>query len=68
MVPPIKTKPSHCFAINGDIFNPECIGIEEVIQKYEHAVKTCQFNGPTYFSEIINEINGRAEAMRITSS
>ena len=25
-------------------------------------------NGPTYFSEIISEINGRAEAMKVTKS
>ena len=27
VIPPINGRASHCFAMNGDIFNPECNGI-----------------------------------------
>jgi hypothetical protein len=27
IIPPINARPSHCFALNGDIFNPECDAI-----------------------------------------
>jgi hypothetical protein len=33
-IPPYNTTANHCFALNGDIFNPECDGIEGVIQAY----------------------------------
>jgi len=28
---PGEIKASHCFALNGDIYNPECMGVEGVI-------------------------------------
>jgi hypothetical protein len=31
---PGMTKVSHCFALNGDIFKPECNGIQGVEQAY----------------------------------
>jgi hypothetical protein len=36
-VPP-QAAASHCLAINGDIFNPECNGIEGVIDAYKRAL------------------------------
>ena len=38
MIPP-KPQATHCFALNGDIFNPRVNGLEEVKQNY---VKTLQ--------------------------
>jgi len=66
VVPPMKEKVSHCFALNGDIFNPECNGITGIIESYKKAVESCELSGPTYFEEIIEAINGRAEAMEIS--
>ena len=34
VVPPTQGRASHCFALNGDVFNPECDGIDGVIQAY----------------------------------
>ena len=65
IVPPNK-KVSHCFALNGDIFEPECNGIEGAIQAYKNAIRKTKLCGPTYFSEIISAINGRAEALEIS--
>jgi len=34
LVPPVTGRASHCFALNGDIFDPECNGIDGVIETY----------------------------------
>lgn len=66
LVPPTKGRASHCFALNGDIFDPECNGIDGVVQAYQRAIQNCNLYGPTYFSEILSAINGRAEAMEVS--
>lgn len=40
----------HCFALNGDIFNPECDGLEGVMEAYKHAIKSVNLYGPTHFA------------------
>jgi len=60
-------RPSHCFALNGDIFNPECNGMEEVEAAYHNAINRCRLYGPTHFSEILNTINGRCEANKVSA-
>lgn len=52
-VPPYLMKPSYCFAVNGDYFDPECDGIDGVIEAYKHAVTRVQLHGPTYFKHVI---------------
>ena len=42
--------------MNGDIFNPECDGIEGVIEAYENAIKNVKFYGPTHFSQVIKMV------------
>lgn len=37
-VPGIDNRASHCFAVNGDIFDPECDGIDGVLQAYQTAL------------------------------
>jgi hypothetical protein len=54
-------RPSYCFAVNGDIFDPECDGIDGVIDAYKHAVTKLQFHGPTYFRHIIKMLGDMAE-------
>ena len=66
VIPEQEKKVSHCFSLNGDIFNPECNGIDGVLEVYKKAINTCQLYGPTYFAEIISAINGRAEAMEVS--
>ena len=51
---------SHCFALNGDIFNPECNGIQGVLYSYYEAIKKCQLYGGTEFSSILQYVNGYA--------
>ena len=62
-IPPYNQRASHCFALNGDIFNPRVNGIEGVVQHYTHALRSCQLYGPTHFSEILKEQNAMAQAV-----
>lgn len=49
---------SHCFALNGDVFRPEVPGVQGVLQVYQHAIAQVALHGPTYFSPILNYVNG----------
>ena len=55
---------SHCFAVNGNIFDPECDGIDGVVEAYERAIKNVRLAGPTNFSPIIKIINEMTESMQ----
>ena len=69
----LDTRASHCFAVNGNILNPEVVGINGVIQSiyiyiyiylyiaYKKALGQVKLNGPTYFAEIVKYINDMAE-------
>jgi hypothetical protein len=46
----VSDKTSHCFALNGNIFNPECDGLEGVLDSYKKALNTVELHGPTNFS------------------
>jgi len=52
---------SHCFALNGNIFDPECEGVEGILHAYQNALKNVSLYGPTHFNEIISLINDMAE-------
>ena len=60
-IPPYSNKVEHCFAVNGDIFNPECDGMEGVIDAYKHAIHTVSLYGPTHFAPILDLINECSE-------
>ena len=61
-VPPYPNRASHCFALNGDIFNPRVNGIEEVKFHYHKALQSLNLYGPTHFSEILDEACNMAES------
>lgn len=52
--------------MNGDIFNPECDGIEGVIDAYKHAIRNVKLYGPTNFSEILKLVVDYTEAMEVS--
>ena len=60
-VPPTEHRASNCFAVNGDIFDPECDGIEGVIEAYKHALNIVKLYGPTHFSEVLKMIVDMAD-------
>jgi hypothetical protein len=56
-----KEGASHCFALNGNIFDPECDGLDGVLEAYKQAAKNIDFYGPTNFHEVIETVNNMAE-------
>ena len=40
---------SHCFAMNGDVSNPQVQGVEGVLKTYKETTPLVGFWGPTYF-------------------
>lgn len=59
-IAPFNNRGSHCFALNGDIFNPRVNGIESVISHYKTALNACNLYGPTHFSKVLAETNDYA--------
>ena len=61
-VPPSTNRASHCFALNGNIFDPEVDGLDGVIEAYKNSLKNVNLYGPTNFAPIIELVNDMAEA------
>jgi len=57
-MPESPTQTSHCFALNGDVFNPEVPGVGGILNVYRHAIQRVTLHGPTYFSPILRYVNG----------
>ena len=47
----------HCFALNGDIYNPEVQGIDGCIRAYQSSIHKCGLFGPTHFSSVLQQTN-----------
>lgn len=45
---------SNCFALNGNIFEPEVIGLNRAIEVYMNTLKNIRLGGPTMFSEVLS--------------
>ena len=56
-IPPYKNVANHCFALNGNIFDPEVDGIGGVVDIYKHAINRVNLYGPTNFSPILKIVN-----------
>ena len=52
---------SHCFALSGDIFDPELNRIQGVVAAYQHILMKLDFSGPTNFANVIEYANDVAE-------
>ena len=65
-IPPYGNAANHCFALNGNIFDPEVDGIEGVVEVYKHAINRVNLYGPTNFSPIIRVVNEMTEQMNCT--
>ena len=52
-MPGSKKKACHCFALNGNIFDPEIDTIEGVVECYKNNLEKVDFYGPTHFAEIV---------------
>ena len=54
---------SHCFAVNGNIFDPEVDGIDGVVDAYTKSINTISLSGPTNFAPVIEMVNKMTEDM-----
>lgn len=62
-IPPYHKVANHCFALNGNIFDPEVDGIGGVVEIYKHAINRVNLYGPTNFSPILKIVNQMTEQM-----
>uniref|UniRef100_A0A8C9S6S6 Copine family member 9 n=1 Tax=Scleropages formosus TaxID=113540 RepID=A0A8C9S6S6_SCLFO len=53
---PPDGKISHAFPLNSDTENPNCVGIEGVLEAYFQSLRTVQLYGPTNFAPVINQV------------
>lgn len=60
-IPPYSNAANHCFALNGNIFDPEVDGIQGVEEAYKHAINRVNLYGPTNFSPIVSLVNDMTE-------
>ena len=67
-IPPYGNAANHCFALNGNIFDPEVDGIEGVVEVYKHAINRVNLYGPTNFSPILRVVNEMTEQMNCTQT
>lgn len=52
-LPPAYNHTSHCFACSGDFFDPEVVGIDEILRVYQQALNSVVLHGPTNFHELV---------------
>ncbi|XP_041130094.1 copine-9-like [Polyodon spathula] len=53
---PPDGKISHEFPLNADYENPNCVGIEGVLEAYFQSLRTVKLYGPTNFAPVINQV------------
>ncbi|KAL6457821.1 hypothetical protein MHYP_G00330510 [Metynnis hypsauchen] len=58
---PPDGKISHVFPLNGNSEDPNCVGIEGVLEAYFQSLRTVQLYGPTNFAPVINQVARSAQ-------
>ncbi|KAJ8017122.1 hypothetical protein DPEC_G00014480 [Dallia pectoralis] len=58
---PPDGKTSHAFPLSGDNDNPNCVGIDGVLEAYFLSLRTVQLYGPTNFSPVITQVARSAQ-------
>ncbi|XP_061252291.1 copine-9 isoform X4 [Bos javanicus] len=53
---PPEGRISHQFPLNNNDEDPNCAGIEGVLESYFQSLRTVQLYGPTYFAPVINQV------------
>ncbi|XP_068170574.1 copine-9-like isoform X1 [Antennarius striatus] len=53
---PPDGKISHAFPLNSKTENPNCVGIDGVLEAYFQTLRTVQLYGPTNFAPVINQV------------
>ena len=65
-IAPYSNKANHCFALNGNIFDPEVDGIEQVEEVYKNSINRVNLYGPTNFAPILKLVNEMTEDMKVS--
>jgi hypothetical protein len=65
-LPPFKTSVSHCFAVNGNIFNPDERGVLSLMEVYAKCVENVGLHGPSALAPIIRMVQDLASQKEIT--
>ncbi|CAH2221538.1 copine-5 isoform X2 [Pelobates cultripes] len=55
---------SHEFPLNGSVENPQCNGIEGILEAYHKSLKSVQLYGPTNFAPVVNRVARFATAVQ----
>ena len=67
-IPPYSQQANHCFALNGNIFDPEVDGLDGVIEVYKNAINKVNLYGPTNFSPILRLVNEMTEDLKCSQA
>jgi hypothetical protein len=54
------------FALNGNICDPECDGLDGVLEAYKNSLNNVDLYGPTYFHKMLNMVNDMAEGLEVS--
>ena len=65
-LPPFRNSVSHCFAVNGNIFQPEERGVLNLMQAYIRCVNELTFHGPSAMAPIIRMVINLASEKKIS--
>lgn len=49
---------AHYFALNGNVFEPECSGVDGILNAYYNSITKCQLWGNTQFHHVLQKVNG----------
>ena len=67
-IAPYSNKANHCFALNGNIFDPEVDGIDGVVEVYKNVINKVNLYGPTNFASFLEVLNEMTEDMDVTQA
>lgn len=64
-LPPYYNSVSHCFALNGNMFDPEIDGVDEICKYYKKKIKKIQFHGPSAMAPLIRFVTEMTSHQKI---
>ena len=67
-IPPYSQQANHCFALNGNIYDPEVDGLDGVIEVYKNAINKVNLYGPTNFAPILRLVNEMTEDLKCSQA
>ena len=54
---------NHCFSMNGNMHNPEIVGIQAIVETYKQTLPSIGLGGPTLFAPLLSEFKKYVESM-----